>query len=397
MGVGFRSGGSASPLDQARPRRVVPGLEQLGPRSGPAATVCISCDPRNITSGRPQAQRRADGGSLEREVFDVTIVGSGPTGLFAAFYSGLRNLKTKVIEALPEPGGQLAVLYPEKLIYDVPGHPKIAAKDLVGLLIEQNHLFEPTYVLGERIETLTRLTVDDEEVWRLGTPEKPHLSRAVIVCAGIGAFSPNRINKPGVIEFEGIGVHYFVKDKRPFRGKKVLIVGGGDTAIDWCLNLADWASDITLIHRRDGFRAHEASLLQVQMKEIPMLTHWELKRVVGDDRVRGATIFENRTGEERDVDVDAVLINIGFKAALGPISAWEIEMADARHIKTNSSMATNLPGVFAAGDVARVDGSEPLDLIVTGFGQAAVAANAARKYVDPKSRLFPGHSSELRL
>ena len=219
----------------------------------------------------------------------------------------------------------------------------------------------------------------------------------MLISAGIGAFQPTKIDKPGVSEYEGNGVYYFVKDKRPFRGKKILIVGGGDTAVDWCLNLKDWAREITLIHRRDQFRAHESSLAALKMSTIPIMTFHEVKRVYGDGVVRGATIYDNRTGEEKDLEIDAMLVNIGFKAALGPIESWGVELADQRHIRTDGFMQTNLPGVFAAGDIASVDGSEPLNLIVTGFGQAAVAANAAKRALDPGARLFPGHSSELKL
>jgi thioredoxin reductase len=334
---------------------------------------------------------------MSDELFDITIIGAGPTGLFAAFYAGLRSMKTKIIEALPEPGGQLAVLYPEKLIYDVPGHPRVLAKDLVKLLVEQTSLFHPTIVYDQRIDTLSRTTVDGQEVWRLGTETEAHYTRTVVISSGIGAFVPNRLDRPGVSSFEGRGVYYFIKDKRPFRGKRILIVGGGDTAVDWCLNLKDWAKEVTLIHRREEFRAHESSLAGLRLSNIPMLTHWELKRVLGNNAIQGATIFDNRTGEERDIEVDAVLINIGFKAALGPIEAWGLEMKDVRHIRVDGFMATNLPGVFAAGDIAAVDGSEPLNLIVTGFAQAAIAANAAHIHLNPSARLFPGHSSELRL
>lgn len=331
-------------------------------------------------------------------IADFTIIGAGPTGLFAAFYAGLRGLSTTIIEALPEPGGQLAVLYPEKFIYDVPGHPKILAQDLVKHLLEQVHMFSPTMVLGERVETICRGTVDGEEVWQLGTSRATHASRTVLITAGIGAFAPNKIEgAPTVDAYEDRGVYYFVKDKRPFRGKRVLIVGGGDTAIDWALNLKDWASAITVIHRRDVFRAHEASLAAVHVAGIPLLTFWELQRVYGNGKVEGAVIRESRTGEEQDLAVDAVLINIGFRAALGEIERWGLELADNRHIAVDGFMQTNLPGVFAAGDVAWVAGSEPLNLIVTGFAQAAIAANAAKKVLDPHARLFPGHSSELKL
>src|SRR6185503_10348245 len=229
---------------------------------------------------------------IDTTVYDLTIIGAGPTGLFSAFYAGLRGMKTKILESLPEAGGQLAVLYPEKFIYDVPGFPKILAKDLVPQLMEQCKLFEPTYVLEERVETLTRTdSKDGEEVWRLGNAQNSHLSRTVLISAGVGAFAPNKLERPGVDEYEGKGVYYFVKDKRPFRGKKILIVGGGDTAIDWCLNLKDWASEIKLIHRRDEFRAHEASVAAVKASNIPMMTFWEIKRVFGADGViEGATI-----------------------------------------------------------------------------------------------------------
>jgi thioredoxin reductase (NADPH) len=331
------------------------------------------------------------------EVYDITIIGAGPTGLFAAFYAGLRGMRTKIIEALPEVGGQLAVLYPEKFIYDVPGHPKVLAKDLVKLLIEQTHLFQPDVVLGERVDTLTRKDLEGEEVWRVGGATNAHWTRTVVITAGIGAFEPNKLDKPGVADYLDKGVYYFVQDKRPFRDKRILIIGGGDTAVDWCLNLKDWAKEITLIHRRDEFRAHESSMTALRMTEIPIMTFWELKRIDGNERPQTATIFENRTGEEKTIDVDIVLISTGFKAALGPIESWGLEMVDKRHVKTDIFMETNLPGVFAAGDIAAVEGSIPLNLIVTGFGQAAVAANAAKAKTDPKARMFPGHSSEMKL
>lgn len=332
------------------------------------------------------------------DVYDITILGAGPTGLFAAFYAGLRDMKTKVLESLPDAGGQLSVLYPEKFIFDVPGHPKVLAKDLVKLLVEQCALFDPHYVFEERAQTLERVDVDGEEVWRIGTSGgRDHLSRTVAICGGIGAFAPNRLDRPGVDEYEGKGVSYFVQDKRSLRGKRLLIVGGGDTAVDWCLNLKDWAREVTLIHRRDQFRAHESSVAELRLSPVNVLTPWELKEVHGDRVVESATIYHNATREERHLEVDAVLINVGFKAALGPIAEWGLTLADNRHIRVDPTMATNLPGVFAAGDIAAMEGSEPLPLIVTGFAQAAIAANAARHYIDPSSRLMPGHSSELRL
>ena len=271
------------------------------------------------------------------------------------------------------------------------------AKDLVKALIEQSRLFDPTYVFDERLETLTRHKVDGEEVWRLGGAMETHLSRSLVLTAGIGAFQPNHLDRPGVEKYLNNGVYYFVEDKRPFRDKRILIIGGGDTAVDWALNLKDWAREITIIHRRDQFRAHEASLAELRTTEIPIMTFWQLRRIDGNDRVETATIDESHTDEERTLDVDIVLINIGFKADLGPIADWRLEMVDKRHIRTDVFMETNLPGVYAAGDIAAVEGGEPLNLIVTGFGQAAVASNAAKARIDPDARMFPGHSSEMKL
>ncbi|MEO8457154.1 MAG: NAD(P)/FAD-dependent oxidoreductase [Chloroflexota bacterium] len=332
------------------------------------------------------------------DIFDVTIIGGGPTGLFTAFYAGLRGMRTKIIEALPELGGQLAVLYPEKFIYDVPGHPKIMAKDLVKQLIEQIHLFEPTFVLGQRIETLTKKEAEGAEVWRVGTATEAHLTRTVVITAGIGAFEPNKLDKPGVADYLDRGVFYFVKDKRPMRDKNILIIGGGDTAVDWALNLKDWAKSITVIHRRDQFRAHEGSLATLATTNIPVKTFYELKRIDGDENgPKQSIIFNNKTGEEETLETDVILISTGFKANLGPLASWGLEMIDVRHIKTDVFMATNIPGVYAAGDIAAIEGSVPLNLIVTGFGQAAIAANACKAHIDPSARMFPGHSSEMKL
>lgn len=335
--------------------------------------------------------------SRTADLYDLTIIGAGPTGLFGAFYGGLRSLKTKIIEALPEPGGQLAVLYPEKMIYDVPGFPRVMAIDLVRALLEQNQRFDPTYVYEQSVETLRQDEVDGEPVWVLGTMEEEHWTRTLMISAGIGAFTPNTLDRPGVEEFDGRGIYHFVQDRRPFRHRRVLIVGGGDTAVDWALNLNQWADEITLIHRRHGFRAHEASLAELRETGIPMLTHYELESVDGDDVLRHATIFSNQTQERRTLDVDIVLLSLGFRASLGPLLEWGLELADQRHLRVDGFMRTNLPGVFAAGDIAAVDGSEPMSLIVTGFGQAAIAANAAHTHINPEAKLFPGHSSELRL
>lgn len=330
----------------------------------------------------------------ESEVYDITIIGAGPAGLFGAFYAGMRQMKTKVLDALEQPGGQLAVLYPEKYVYDCPGFPKILAKDLVKNLVEQAMRFNPTMVLGERVVTLER----KDGMYKLGTEKgTEHLTKTVLITAGVGAFSPNRLDAPGVAEYENRGVYYFVKDKSIFKDKRILIVGGGDSAVDWALNMVGWAKSITLIHRRDQFRAHEQSVAELMRSPVAVKVFYEVKRVLGDgNTVRSAVIFDNRTKQETEIDVDAILINIGFRADLGPIKNWGL-VIEGREIKTNGRMETNLPGVYAAGDIAAQDDTVKLNLIATAFAQAAIAVNVAKNFVDPSSRVFPGHSSELRL
>jgi thioredoxin reductase len=322
------------------------------------------------------------------EIFDVTIIGAGPTGLFGAFYAGMRTMKTEIIDALQEPGGQLTALYPEKYIYDAPGHPKILAKDLVNLLVEQANQWSPKMCLGERVLSLTQ---GDGGTWIVGTDKGLHYTRSVVVCAGVGAFAPNKLGAPGVDKYEDNGLHYFVKEKAAFKDKDVLIVGGGDSAVDWAINLFGTARSITLIHRRDEFRAHESSVTEMRSLQIRILTPFEVKSIEGDPRPERVTIFNNLTKEEEIIPVDAVLVNAGFKADIGPIREWGLAL-EKRGIVVNNHMETNLPGVFAAGDIAAEE--IKMNLIATGYGQVALAVNMAKHHVDPKASIFPGHSSE---
>ncbi len=330
---------------------------------------------------------------MSDDIYDLTIVGAGPSGLFAAFYAGLRQMKTKIIDALEQPGGQVAVLYPEKYIYDVPGYPKILAKDLVKSLVEQAFQYNPTVVLGERVTSLHK----NNGLFELETDRgTKHVSKAVLVAAGVGAFSPNKLEAQGAADYEGKGVYYFVKDKSVFKGKSLLIVGGGDSAVDWALNIQDTAKKITLVHRRDVFRAHEGSVEELMKSACDVKLFYEVKRVIGDGaKVTQAVIFDNRTRAETTLDVDAILVNIGFRADLGPIKDWGLQI-DGREIRANGKMETSIPGVFVAGDIAGPLGGVKLNLIATGYAQAALAVNVAKAYVDPNSKIFPGHSSEMK-
>jgi len=298
-------------------------------------------------------------------------------------------MKSKVIDMLGEVGGGLMALYPEKYIYDVAGFPKVLAKDLVQTLREQADQYEHTYCLEEKVTGLARL--DDGNI-KLTTTRGKHLSKTVVVCAGLGAYIPKRLDIPNVKELEGAGVYYFVRRLDDFRDKDILIVGGGDSAFDYAMMLEPVARTITHIHRNDFFSAHEDSVRKVQESSVElMFPFWEVQRIEGDDWVRHATIVQTQTGEQKRLKVDAIVFNVGFITNLGPISSWGLEI-DKNAIKVDSRMRTNIEGVFAAGDIVTYDGK--LKLISTGCGEAAIAVNNAKHYIDPRAKVSPGHSTD---
>jgi thioredoxin reductase (NADPH) len=254
--------------------------------------------------------------------------------------------------------------------------------------------WKPTLCLGQRV---TDLRQRDDKIIELSAGGSVHLTRTVLITAGVGAFSANKLTLENIGRFENRGVYYFVKDKTMFRGKRLLIVGGGDSAVDWALNLKDYAQHITLIHRRDQFRAAPASITELMSSTVDVRLFHEIQCIQGDNKIERAVIFDNRTKEEMGLDVDAVLLNLGFKADLGPIKEWGLELQGTRYIKVNPRMETSIPGVYAAGDIAAQPDVEPVSLIATGFAQATVAVNVAATYINPKVKVFPGHSSERRL
>lgn len=322
----------------------------------------------------------------------MTVIGAGPTGLFGAFYAGLRELKTKIIEAMPEPGGQLTVLYPDKFIYDAPGFRKILAKDLVRNLLDQVSTFNPTIILNQSVHSINLV---GGNIYQIETQKEVHFSRTILIASGIGAFIPNKLDVPGADMLEDRGIYYFASDKNLFRGKTVLIVGGGDSAVDWALTLDHWAKSVTLIHRRDVFRAHESSISSLMASNVQVKLFSELKEVYGTDRVTAVKIVNNKTKEDLTIPVDAVLVLIGFKADLGSMKQWGLTV-EGRHIRVSADTQTNLKGVYAAGDIAAQEGATKLNLIATGFAQAASAANSAKRFIDPIAPAFE-HSSERRL
>lgn len=332
----------------------------------------------------------------ERRLFDITFIGAGPAGLFGAFYAGMREMSVKVIDAQQQPGGQLIALYPEKVIYDAPGFPAILSKDLVANLVQQATQWHPSMAMGELARSLRRAPALDGagECWLIETDKGKHYSRTVVITAGIGAFEPVRLENESVRRFEGCGVEYMVRGLEEYRGKRVLVVGGGDSAVDWALALEPIASKVTLIHRRQGFRALDTSVNTLRASDVEVRLFHELRRLEGAGRLERAVVFDNRTQEETALEVDRVLLALGFKADLGPIHQWGLETVGGRYIKVNSRMETNLPGVYAAGDVALEEGCEPLNLIVTAYGQVTVAVNYAYTVVRPGGKVFPGHSSE---
>jgi len=322
---------------------------------------------------------------------DLTIVGGGPCGLFASFYAGLRGMSVRIIDSLPELGGQLTALYPEKYVYDVPGFPKVLAKDLARDMIVQGVQFNPELVLEETANELIKS--DDGYVIKtvsgLALPTK-----TVIISAGAGAFSPTKIGIEREEEFHGKGIHYGVKDKSVFKNKKLAVVGGGDSAFDWCINLEDTAEHITLVHRRDVFKAHEDSIEKVKASRVGMKIWYAVKELHGNGSLTGVTLEHTQTKEQEHFPCDAVIVNIGFKSNLGPIKEWGLNIVK-NQILVDGRYETNLPGVFAVGDVCSFEGK--LKLIATGVGEAATAVCFAKTYIDPEAKLFPGHSSDMEL
>ncbi|MFC5652427.1 NAD(P)/FAD-dependent oxidoreductase [Paenibacillus solisilvae] len=322
---------------------------------------------------------------------DIVIIGGGPAGMFAAFYGGMRQASVSVIESMPELGGQLAALYPEKYIYDVAGFPKITAGELVGQLKQQMSLFKPNIHLEEKV---LKVIKHDERSFEIITDKGRHLAKAVIVTAGVGAFEPRRLELPEAAAFEKHNLHYFINDLNHFIGQHVLISGGGDSAVDWALMLEPIAASVTLIHRRDKFRAHEHSVENLMNSKVTILTPYEITSLQGNERIESVILQDVKTKETRELSVDAVIVNFGFVSSLGPIADWGIAI-DNGSILVDSRMETNISGIFAAGDITTYPGK--LKLIAVGFGEAPTAINNAKVYLDPTAKLSPGHSSNMKM
>ena len=333
-----------------------------------------------------------------QDVKDITIIGAGPTGLFGAFYAGMRGASCRLIDNLDQVGGQLTALYPEKYIFDVAGFPKVLSKDLVKGMAEQAFQFKPPVHLGENVTGLKRDSENGQPAFTVVTERDEYPSRTVLIAGGIGAFTPRKLPLKDVDRWYGKGLHDRVLDPKVFSGKRVLLVGGGDSAFDWAVNLQGIARSIVMIHRRDGFRAHAATVRQVQelsaAGKMELRTFWELKAIHGDERVDAVTIYNSKTKLEERLAVDSVIPQLGFISSLGAIAQWGLDI-EKGEIKVSQTMATNLPGVFAAGDIITYPGK--LKLIATGAAEAAIAVNHAVHFINPAAKIEPGHSSNMAL
>jgi thioredoxin reductase (NADPH) len=331
---------------------------------------------------------------------DLTILGGGPTGLFALFYAGMRGATAQVIDALPELGGQLTALYPEKYIFDVAGFPKVLAKDLVRNLTEQAAQFHQEHGLpahlGQRVVALEE--ADGHLVLVTETDRFP--TRAVIIAAGIGAFRARRLPQACAAPWYGRGIQELVAHPDSYRDQDVVIIGGGDSAFDWCAQLRHRARSVTLVHRSDRFRAHAATVAEVQAAaaagdgKVTVLTFHELEDVMGGETLSGIRVRDTKTRTSRDLPADAVLPMLGYVSDLGTLLEWGLDI-EKDEIRVGSTMDTGRPGIYAAGDITTYPGK--LKLIAAGFAEAAIAVNQAVHWIYPDKKVAPGHSSNLAI
>ena len=318
---------------------------------------------------------------------DVLVLGAGPTGLYGAYYAGFRGFSVVVMDALPEAGGQLIAMYPEKEIFDVAGFPSILARDLVEGLKTQADQFAPTYLLGEQAQELD--ASDPELLVVTGANGTVVRAKIIIVCTGIGSFKPRPL--PVGDEWDDRGVIYFVPELESQRDKDVVIVGGGDSAFDWAWSLRDIARSVTLVHRRDQFRAHASMVAKVRGAGTRFITSAELTAIHGNEVLERVEVTTKTDGAVETLAADTVVAALGFLANIGPLAEWGFDL-EKRRVLVDTKMATTIPRIYAAGDATAYDGKVPL--ISVGFGEVATAVNNAAPIIDPTHGVFPGHSSE---
>lgn len=319
---------------------------------------------------------------------DVLIIGAGPAGLFATYYAGMRGLKTVVVDSLTHLGGQVAALYPEKLIYDVAGLSSVRGRDLVAALVEQAQSAQPHVVLGEECSTLQ--DQDDGSILATTSVGTVIHCGAVLITGGIGRFTPRPL--PAVDAYAGEGIHRVVGPAEDYAGHDVVVVGGGDSAVDWANMLVETAKSVTLVHRRERFTAHESSVEQVRNSRCRIITEAELLEVSGDVRVEHVVVKDAKQDNPDILPASVIIPALGHIASLGPLTGWGLTIK-GRQIEVDTDMSTGRPRIYAAGDITDYPGK--VRLMVVGFGEAATAINNIAVALRPDEELFPGHSSEL--
>jgi thioredoxin reductase len=330
------------------------------------------------------------------ESFDLVIIGGGPVGLFSAFYAGRRNMKTSIIEASGELGGQPCNLYPEKEILDVPGLKKISGLEFTKRLIEQAESDHLTIIDQTKVENYEGDLAQGFKLRCDGSRGKEEiLARSILITTGMGEITPRFLEVGGEERLKDKGVYYYLKTKELVSGKKVVVVGGGDSALDWLDLIDDVASEVHLVHRRDEFRAQEESIKKLKKSKAKLHLNAHITQIYGEEQVTGVQVL-NTAGEKEEITCDVVLVAIGFHINLGSIGKWPLEM-EKGSIVVKSDMETSVPGIFAAGDVAYTPGVGSSKLIVIGFGQGAIAVNTAKTRIDPAAAFFPGHSTGWKL
>lgn len=329
---------------------------------------------------------------MQKNSTDLLIIGAGPAGLFAAFYAGMRNLTVKIIDSLPEVGGQPKTLYPEKKIFDIAGYPKITGNDLTEQLIEQLKRFHQTtsIYLNEEVAEVKKTTDGFEVVTDKGT----HSTKAIIIAAGNGSFHPRKITLENLDTYEGRGIDYFLSDTKQYMGKTIAVCGGGDSALDMALGLREYAKHIYLVHRRDKFRAHEHTVdLAIQAKNIEFVTPYVPTAVDGtENKLSALHLQKARTDEKKVLEIDEVLMAYGFVSSIGPIKDWNLKLEN-NMIVVNPFMQSSVEGIYAIGDIATYPGKAKL--IVSGFGEAPSAINDIVKHIYPERIVKPLHSSNM--
>lgn len=327
-------------------------------------------------------------------MYDITIIGGGPVGLFAAFYAGMRQAKVKIIDSLENLGGQPGHLYSEKLIYDIPAYPAITGEDLTINLTDQLKRFDTSFCLGEEALNIVRFQPEiDVPYFEIESSKGKHFSRSVIIAAGNGAFQPRKLNLENAAQFESGNLHYYVNNLDKFRDRVVAICGGGDSAVDWALTLEPIAKKVYIVHRRNKFRALEHSVSLLESSSVEILTPYLPVELQGDGQtIEKVILNESRTDNLLALDVDDFIVNYGFSTSIGKIKTWGLE-TERNAIKVNQQLETNIPGIYAIGDIAEYPGK--VKIIASGFGEAPQAVNNALFYIDPENITPSIHSTSL--